>query len=253
MKRLHLFELEDQTWLPASIRDAGTDFLRFISEAGNLYTPIIPKLQGALIKTGSQEVLDLCSGGAGPIIGICKRLAEKGCAVRITLTDKYPNYPAFDYAKKRSGGAVDFLEDSVDATEVPSHLSGFRTFFASLHHFRPETARLILQDAVDQRRPIGIFDMSAGRAPPLPMMLLSNPLAMLLVTPLSGHFDGAASSGPTSSRLFLSTSRGMGSPRDFDCTLLRSYRNWWTGYIPVTVTMYGKSGARPSRTRSPTS
>ena len=80
------------------------------------------------------------------------------------------------------------MEDSVDATAVPPHLSGFRTLFASLHHFRPQVARRVLQDAVDQRRPIGIFDMSARRPPPMPMLLLANPLAVLLVMPIIRPF-----------------------------------------------------------------
>ena len=97
MRRLHLFELEDQSWLPAAIRDAGTDFHRFMCEVGDVYRPVIPKLKDALVKTGSEEILDLCSGGAGPIVGIHRKLDEVGCSVRITLTDKYPNHAAFEY------------------------------------------------------------------------------------------------------------------------------------------------------------
>ena len=43
MGRIHLFELEDQTWFPKPIRDAGTDFLRFMTEAGNSYGPIVSR------------------------------------------------------------------------------------------------------------------------------------------------------------------------------------------------------------------
>ena len=50
MKRLHLFEIEDQRWLPASIRDAGTDHLGFMLESTKVYRPIIPKLRDALGK-----------------------------------------------------------------------------------------------------------------------------------------------------------------------------------------------------------
>jgi len=187
MRRVHLFELEDQSWLPGPIRDASTDFLRFMLEAGDAYGPIVPKLKDALMKTGGEEILDLCSGGAGPVIDIQKKLAKAGCTVRITLTDKYPNHAAFKHARKCSGG-LDFIEDSVDATAVPAHLSGFRTLFNSFHHFRPEMAQRILQDAVDQRRPIGVFDFSARRLPPQAVMLLGNPLAILALTPFIRPF-----------------------------------------------------------------
>ena len=188
MKWVHLFELEDQSWLPNSVRDAGTDWLRFMFEVGDVYRPIVSKLKHALTKTGSQEILDLCSGGGGPVVSIREKLREEGCPVPITLSDKYPNRAAFEYARQRSGGAVKFMEEPVDATAVPSHLTGFRTMFASLHHFQPEIAGSILQNAVDQRRPIGVFDMSARRPPPLPIMLLGNPLAILLLTPFIRPF-----------------------------------------------------------------
>ena len=99
-----------------------------------------------------------------------------------------PNLPAFEYVRKRSSGKVDFLEEPVDATAVPEHLPGFRTLFASLHHFRPGVARRILQDAVDRRQPIGVFDFSARRPPPLSIMLLANPLTLLMLTPFIRPF-----------------------------------------------------------------
>lgn len=188
MRRIHLFELEDQRWLPKSIRDAGTDFLRFVAEAGNAYGPIVSKLKQALVKTESKQVLDLCSGGGGPVVGVYQRLIEAGCEVEFTLTDKFPNLAAFEYARKRSGGDVDFIEDPVDATSVPPHLSGLRTLFASLHHFRPEMARRILQDAVDQRRPIGVFEMGERSFRPPPLAMLTTPLAVLLLMPFVRPF-----------------------------------------------------------------
>jgi hypothetical protein len=188
MPRLRLFEFEDQLWFPKAIRDAGTDYIRFMAEVGNVYDPIIPKLKEVVIKTGSKQILDICSGGAGPAVQIQQKLAAIGCPVRITLSDKYPNLAAFQHARARSGGGVDFIADSVDATAVPPELAGLRTLFASLHHFPPDMARRILQDAVAQRRPIAAFDMTAKTLPPLPMLLLANPLAMLLATPFVRPF-----------------------------------------------------------------
>ena len=188
MGRIHLFELEDQRWLPGSLRDTGTDFLRFMMEVGKVFRPIIPRLKNALDRTGSEEILDLCSGGGGPVLDLAEHLVVAGHPVRVTLSDLYPNLAAFKYARNRSGGAIDFLEEPLDATAVPAHLSGFSTLFASFHHFRPEVAQRILQHAVDQRRPIGVFDMTARRPPPLPLALLGNPLGMLIATPLVRPF-----------------------------------------------------------------
>ena len=189
MKRVHFPELEDQDWIPASIRDAGTDILRFITEVGGIYQPIVPRLKSALAKSGSTEILDLCSGGAGPVLGIYRKLSEAGGPIRVTLTDKYPNRMAFEYAQKVSHEGITFIDEPVDATRVPSHLSGFRTLFTSFRHFQPEIASRILQDAVDSRRPIGIFGFSAFPSPPpLLVPLLGNPLAILLATPFVRPF-----------------------------------------------------------------
>ncbi|MDA0988047.1 MAG: hypothetical protein O2783_02685 [Chloroflexi bacterium] len=188
MRRFHLFELEDKSWLPKQIRDAGTDLVHFMWQIGNAHKPIVPRLREVLVKTGAQEIIDLGSGGGGPVVAIYEELVRSGCAVRVTLTDKFPNIPAFKYARERSNGGVDFLEEPVDATAVPPHLSGLMTMFASLHHFRPEMVRGILRDAVEQGRSIAVFDLSARRPPPLSMMLLANPIGVLLVTPLLWPF-----------------------------------------------------------------
>ena len=182
-----MFELEDQGWFPRVIRDAGTDFMRFVAEVAKPYGMVVPRLGRALTATGSQGILDLCSGGAGPIIVIRNALAAGGCKVPVTLTDKFPNRAAFEYAQRRSDGGVGFIGRSVDATAVPPDLSGFRTLFSGLHHFRPDAARRILQDAVDQRRPIGVFEMTQRKLVYIVGSLLL-PTALFLSTPFIRPF-----------------------------------------------------------------
>ena len=160
MQRIHLFELEDQGWFPKTIRDAGTDFMRYIARLGRPYRSIVPNLRRALDLTGSHRILDLCSGGAGPVLEIREELAAQGCDVSLTLSDKYPNNSAFQAAHQQSNGEVDFILTPVDATAVPQDASGFRTLFSSLHHFRPESAKRMLQDAVDRRQPIAAFEIT---------------------------------------------------------------------------------------------
>ena len=187
MRRLHLFELEDQSWFPESIRDVGTDYMRFVAELTMPYRATVPRLQRALASTGSPRILDLCSGGAGPMVTIQDQLAKRGCRVPVTLTDKFPNRAAFEHAQRNSDGDVGFVDGPVDATAVPCHLAGFRTLFSGLHHFRPEIARLVLQDAVNQRQPIAVFEVAQRRLPYLLGTLLL-PLAMLLSTPFVRPF-----------------------------------------------------------------
>jgi hypothetical protein len=61
-------------------------------------------------------------------------------------------------------------------------LKGFRTQFLSLHHFRPEDAKAILQNALDNNQPIGIFEGQQRDFKNILRMLLS-PIAVLLMTP----------------------------------------------------------------------
>ena len=91
IRRLHLIELEDQRWFPAQLRNLGTDFIRFVAERFGMFRPVIPRFKEALIYARSDEVLDLCSGGGGPVAQVSELLEEMGWPVRFTLTDKYPN------------------------------------------------------------------------------------------------------------------------------------------------------------------
>jgi hypothetical protein len=78
--------------------------------------------------------------------------------LRICLSDKYPNLEAFEKAKAASAGRIGFYPQAVDATSVPREIKGIRTMFSTFHHFLPQQARAILQDAVDAREGIGLFE-----------------------------------------------------------------------------------------------
>jgi hypothetical protein len=182
VKRLHLFELEDQPWFPALLRDAGTAYLRFVLELSGHGALIAPKLVEAFERSGEKRLLDLCSGGGGAVPVVVDALAKGGHEVHARMTDFYPNRSAFEAIARASGGRIDFERDPVDATAVPRELDGFRTLFNAFHHFRPETARRILADAVAARRPIAVFEVVSRQLLPLVGLLLS-PLQVLVLMP----------------------------------------------------------------------
>ncbi|MBI2305446.1 MAG: hypothetical protein HYU86_11970 [Chloroflexi bacterium] len=187
MKAPRLFEWEDQTWLPGPVRDAGTDLMRVMWELGP-YRTIVARLKEALVAAGSRTIVDLCSGGGGPVVAVERALRQAGLDVEITLTDRYPNVRAFQYARQSSGGRIRFIDQPVDAAAVPERLSGLRTMFAALHHFSPEAVMRILQDAVASRQPLAFFDMTRGTPPPPSMAILGNPLGVLLAAPFVRPF-----------------------------------------------------------------
>ena len=190
MRRLHLVELEDQPWFPSLWRDAGTAYLELAARIAGHSALLAPELARVLRASGAKRIVDLCSGGGGPVVAITEELAQRGEPVDVLLTDFYPNLHAFERARALSGGRIDFSPAPVDATRVPAELSGLRTIFNAFHHFRPETAARILADAADARQPIAVFEI-AGREPATLLGILFAPLLFALTLPFLRPFRWA--------------------------------------------------------------
>lgn len=186
MSRIHLFEFEDQAWFPGFLRNYVTDFLQFLSNKAQLYKPVIPIIKKGLKKTGTNQIIDLGSGGGGGLIWLNSELKKDIPDLRITLTDFYPNTAAFAHTKQQADN-FDFVETPVDARSVPPGLKGLRTQFLSLHHFRPADASQILQNAVNAGSSIAIFEAQERSAPSIVAMLFS-PLSVLFTTPFIRPF-----------------------------------------------------------------
>lgn len=61
------------------------------------------------------------------------------------------------FLSAKTGGAISFLDTSIDAADVPLTLKGFRTNFSGFH-FDNSFAKSVLKNAVDARSGIGDFD-----------------------------------------------------------------------------------------------
>jgi len=187
MSRIHLFEFEDQSWFPDIIRKGITDYLQYAANRIDLYNSLIPVIKKGIEKSGTKRIVDLCSGGGGGTKGIMKHLNEEMPGVRLTLTDKFPNVPAFKTIASELHGQVDYREDSIDATNVPQDLKGMRTMLVAFHHFRPEMARKILADASRQGAVIGIFEATERSLINFIGMLFT-PLVVMLAVPFIRPF-----------------------------------------------------------------
>lgn len=163
MPRCHLFEWEDQAWLPVVFRNFITDHLRYfltrkVREPVN--RAIAQRLKSLLIRTDSNQIIDLCAGAGGPLLAVHRILAEDACEpVEVLLTDLYPNVEAFQKHVVEGGGAINARYEPISAFDVPSGLQGLRTLFTALHHFKPEGARQLLADAAHKRQPIAVFEL----------------------------------------------------------------------------------------------
>lgn len=162
VRRMHLFEWEDQPWLPGVFRDFITDQLRFTHNEpmrAPVNRAIAEQLAALLARAGTTRIVDLCAGAGGPVAEIGRILSEElAVPVRVVLTDLFPNVEAFRALEAESGGRLIARLEPTDATDVPVELQGVRTLFTALHHFRPEGVRLVLGDAVRKRAPIAVFE-----------------------------------------------------------------------------------------------
>ena len=182
MRRIHLFEFEDQSWFPNVLREGITDYLQFASDKANIYKPITFIVFKGLEKSKSKQIIDICSGGGGGISKITKHIQDKYPDVKVILTDKYPNIDAFKNLSKQSNGTIHYIETSIDATDIPLDLQGFRTQFVSFHHFSPKNAFKILENAAKSKAAIGIFEVTERSFINFITMLLT-PLVVMAVTP----------------------------------------------------------------------
>lgn len=202
MRRVQFIELHEQPWFPSSLRADVTDALQFGFNLLHAYEPVAPLLQSVIDSDGSrtnarpsstmpsptgQSIVDMCSGGGGPWLDLARQLrcgdadGESG-GLQVWLTDKYPNLEAFQSVSASSDHHISFYPEPVDAMKVPGALKGLRTMFTSFHHFPPEDARAILQNAVDAGESIGIFE-ATKRAPSTMALIFVGILLMFLHTP----------------------------------------------------------------------
>ncbi|MDP4680180.1 MAG: hypothetical protein NWS46_07410 [Cyclobacteriaceae bacterium] len=186
MGRLHIFKFEDLEWFPSLLRNYGTDFLQFLSNKTKMYKPIIPILEKGIKRSQNNTIIDLASGGGGCLLWLNETLKKNNPELKIILTDYFPNIPAINHTKKKSAN-FDSIENSVDARDVPKNLKGLRTQFLSLHHFKEEDAKAILQNAVTSNNPIAIFEAQERSFSSIMAMFFS-PITVLLATPFITPF-----------------------------------------------------------------
>jgi hypothetical protein len=182
MRHLELREIHDHPAFPRALRDLVTDAMQSVWEFANSYNVILSRLLRGMERAGTREVLDLCSGGGGPWLRLAREPELQTIpGVIVRLTDKYPNRLAFE----RVIATASLLKvelSPVDATRIPGHLPGFRTFFSSFHHFDVEDAGTVLRDAMEQRRGVGIFEMPQRCAKTI-FMICCIPLISWILAP----------------------------------------------------------------------
>lgn len=188
MAFLRLFEIHEQSWFPQFLRDQFVDELQMILEFANTYQPIAQLLRKRLEECGSDRVVDLCSGAGGPWPFLMRHFEMVGAKLPdVLLTDKYPSTTEFHDFESPTAKQIHFVKRSIDATQIPRYLRGFRTLFSSFHHLAPDEARRLLQDSVSNRQGIGVFEAPARHTLTL-LSLLFIPIAVWMLVPFRRPF-----------------------------------------------------------------
>jgi hypothetical protein len=167
--------------------DLATDYLHFMDTRFSLHKPVVPVLRAMLENSKTSFIVDLCSGGGGPILSLYEVLLPDHDQIQFTLTDKYPNINAFQRLSSQYLSGIRYVADPVDATNVPNDLAGLRTMFNAFHHFPPESARLVLENAVQAQQPIGIFEI-VERSLLMLVSFLFTPIFVIFATPFIKPF-----------------------------------------------------------------
>lgn len=182
MSRLHLFEIEDQTWCPQALRDGLTDYLAFV---GNLsarpYEEFAEDLAQVMKAQNEDTLINLGAGAGGPMPTLLDALAAKDRPCRGVLTDLHPNRARFEWLAAKDP-RITFDTDAIDATKVPSELHGVRIMLNTFHHLTPTDARAVLKNAVESRETIAVFE-AVERSVPAIVSMFFLPLVMWIVTP----------------------------------------------------------------------
>ena len=160
LPRIQAFEFNDREWAPAFLRDTIVEALSLTLRWGGIMDGLAPHFHRFLSEAGTTEVLDLGSGAGGPGAALTDALAARGAPVRFLLTDLFPRVAVWSELASTRPGALEIVEQPVDATNIPRELSAgrARVVLNVLHHFPAPLARSVLADAVSSRAPIFIAE-----------------------------------------------------------------------------------------------
>ncbi len=156
LKRFQLFEFCDQPWLKGAWREAYLDGLNTTFKMFKFHEGLSIPFNAWLKKAKNNQILELCSGGGGPIDTLIKNSAQNSNKnLKITLSDLTPDLKAFETVKNKYPQNIDYIKTSTDATNTKDINANLIFMCSSFHHFSPDMAKKILLNA--SKNSNGIF------------------------------------------------------------------------------------------------
>ena len=180
MKRIQLFEFEDQSWFPDRFRIALTKLIAVLHKITGLSDIVVNELSQIIKITGEKEIIDLGSGAGGPMPEVFQQLKENGIDIKVTLSDLFPNEKFVREFNAESVEGISYSDKPIDATHLECAPKGLKTFFNSFHHMPPEMAKKIFHSAQASNEPIFIYEMANNKIPLLIWLLLL-PISLIIL------------------------------------------------------------------------
>lgn len=179
MKRVHVLEFEDCSWFPGWLRTSLTNIIVVFSRKMGVVDVLSHLLDGVLQRHGHAQIVDLGSGGGGPMPEVTEALRSAGHPeLTLRMTDKFPNADASARFDGRDAH-IRYEATSVDATQLQQAPPGVRTMINCFHHMRPEQAKQILTSAEESGQPLLVYELADNKIP-FALWLLTLPLGLVI-------------------------------------------------------------------------
>ncbi|MBC6997644.1 hypothetical protein [Cytophaga sp. FL35] len=174
MKRIQLFEFEDFSWFPSSVRTGMTNLIAVLHRMMGISEVLSHLLAGILKENNLNQIVDLGSGSGGCMPDVLGQLHQTDGLqdVRLLMTDLYPNKKIIKKFSAQGNPKISYYTDPVNATDLSQVPAGLKTLVNSFHHMPPKAARQILKTAKDNNEPILIYEMAENKMPLLLWWLL---------------------------------------------------------------------------------
>ncbi|MBN2806868.1 MAG: hypothetical protein JXR22_09430 [Prolixibacteraceae bacterium] len=169
MKRIQLFEFEDQPWFPHWIRTAITRLIVVLNKLMGVNEVLSELLHTVLGRIKANTIVDLGSGSGGSMPEVLQLLQEKqgNHNLQLVLTDLYPSSENIERFNSENQPNISYAEKPVNAVHLNSAPEGLKTMVNCFHHMPPNKARSILSAAQETKQTLLIYELSDNAMPTL--------------------------------------------------------------------------------------
>ena len=181
-QRINLFEFGDQSWLSGWLRDAYLDCLNLGLKSGGQFNQLHRAYANWSAVQPGASVLDLGSGGAGPIATMVRRAKRESIPLpKIILSDLHPSPEHYQVLQSELGAEqIGYMAEPVSALAVGPGAPRLRSMCSTLHHFAPTQVQALILDAIHHADGLFIVEPLQRNLRHFLMVLLSGPLPYLL-------------------------------------------------------------------------